>query len=303
MFQTVVLWLNRHSTVDLALLHSMQPIIRTLLIGLSLTFVAACASNKNKVMTDKEYYDAAQEAMKDHNYQTAITKLQDLESHYPVGPYTEQAQLELVYAQFKHLDYASAAAAAEHYIRLHPSSPQLDYVYYAKGLANFEGNQGVFDRYLPIHSAWRDMTGSHEAFNDFKEVVARYPNSPYAPDARAHMLFIRNQQAEEEMHVARYYARRGAYIAAVNRAKNVVEGYSSTPSAPEALAILSFCYDRLNQPELAASSLALLKSNYPDFKGYDKQGHIVLDLGPRNDRRSWLNIITFGLLGSADIDS
>lgn len=266
----------------------------------SVLLVSACASKPPAVMTDRDYYEAAQQAMKSGNFQTAIQKLEDLESHYPVGPYTEQAQLESVYAHYKHLDFGGAAAAADRFIRLHPAHPQLDYVYYIKGLADYEADRGMFDRYTPTNTAHRDIGAGRDAFNDFKELLARFPESRYAPDARQRMVFIRNQIAEGELHAARYYIRRGAHVAAANRARWVLENYPSTPSVPEALAIMSVAYDRLNQKDLAEGARKMLKSNYPDYRGYDDKGNIVLELGPRAFRRSLLNVFTFGLLGTRD---
>ncbi|NNM51279.1 MAG: outer membrane protein assembly factor BamD [Pseudomonadales bacterium] len=267
------------------------------------SLLVACAGHKkhDDELSDKTYYEQAMMAISDHSYQTAIHKLEDLDSHYPVGPYAEQGQLELIYANMMHLDYGAASAAADRFIHLHPSSSQLDYAYYVKGIADFKSDEGAFDRYLPIHSAWRDIGERRTSFDDFKQLIDKFPDSRFIPDARQHMIYIRNQLAEGELHVAMYYARRGAYLAAVNRARNIVEGYSGAPSTTQALAVMSYCYDRLDLKTLADTSLQVLRYNDPSFKDFDSKGRVKLDFGSRNDRRSWLNIISFGLLGNSDV--
>ncbi len=268
----------------------------------SVQWLSACSHHeaKGSEQSDKGYFTEAMDAIKSHNYQSAIHKLQDLDAHYPVGPYTEQSHLELIYANMMHLDYAAAGAAADRFIHLHPGSNQLDYAYYAKGLADFKSNAGAFDRYFQMNTAWRDLSDQRNAFEDFRQLLSRFPQSRFAADARQHMIYIRNQLAEGEIHVALYYARRGAYLAALNRARNVVEGYSQTTSVSQALAIMSYCYDHLNMKPLADSALSVLRYNDPQFRNLNRQGRVVLDLGPRNDRRSWFNIISFGLMGNAD---
>ena len=267
--------------------------------------LSACAghhlgSKKKTELTDQQYFDQGVEALKDHSYLTAIHKFEDLDSHYPVGIYAEQGQLELMYAHFMNLDYASAGATAEHFIKLYPSSRQLDYAYYVRGLSDFHADEGFFDGILPIRSAWRDIGSRETAYKDFKALLDRFPDSPFAADARQRMIFVRNQMSEHELHVAIYYARRGAYLAAANRARNTIEGYPTTPSVPEALAVLSYSYEHLGLPHLAAGARSALTLNYPGSPYIDAHGQIKLDLGARNDRRSMWNILSFGLFGSSD---
>ncbi len=278
----------------------LHPIYRSTLILLLVSLTACSKKEIAQEHSDQSYFQQAEEALKSHNYQSAIHKLQDLDSYYPVGPYTEQGHLDLIYANMMHLDYAEASAAADRFIHLHPASSQLDYAYYAKGIADYLSTKGTLDRYINIQSSWRDLSSERTAFEDFRELLQHFPNSRFAPDARQHMIFIRNQLAESELHVALYYARRGAYLASLNRARNIVEGYPQSPSVPEALAVMSYCYDRLDMRSMADSALAVLRYNNPSFHSVDRRGRVVLDLGPRNDRRSWLNIITFGLLGNPD---
>ncbi|MDF3031796.1 MAG: comL [Moraxellaceae bacterium] len=256
--------------------------------------LGACASKQPKVLSERQYYEEAQKSFKSGNFPRAADHLEALESHYPVGTFTEQAQLELVYAKFRHVDYAGASAAADRFIRLHPNHPQVDYAYYLRGLADYEANRDFFSRYMPVKGSARDLSNMRDAFNDFQELLTRFPDSQYAPDARARMIFIRNQFAEAELHVARFYARKKAYVSCLNRARAIVENFPGAPQTPDAIALQVWAYDRLGIKDLSAQQLALLQANFPGYKGLDR---LTADLAD-NDRRSWLNIATFGLLGN-----
>jgi outer membrane protein assembly factor BamD len=256
--------------------------------------LGACASKQPKVLSERQYYEEAQKSFQSGNFPRAADHLEALESHYPVGTFTEQAQLELVYAKFRHVDYAGASAAADRFIRLHPNHPQVDYAYYLRGLADYEANRDFFSRYLPVKGSARDLSNMRDAFNDFQELLTRFPDSQYAPDARARMIFIRNQFAEAELHVARFYARKKAYVSCLNRARAIVENFPGAPQTPDAIALQVWAYDRLGIKDLSAQQLALLQANFPGYKGLDR---LTADLAD-NDRRSWLNIATFGLLGN-----
>lgn len=266
---------------------------------LLVALLAACSSSpKKSQMTEKDYYEAAQKSMRSGNFMTASEHLESLESHYPVGRYTEQAQLELIYARFRHADHAGASAAADRFIRLHPNHPQLDYAMYMKGLAAYEGDRDVFFRFLDINTATRDLSSSREAFQDFSELLQRFPDSQYAQDAQARMIHIRNLMAEQELHAARYYAKRKAYVSCLNRTRWVIENYPGTPAVADALALQVWAYGKLGIKDLAEQQLALLRSNFPEHKGIDELGQLTLDIGDGNEDRSWLNILTFGLFGS-----
>lgn len=261
--------------------------------------LAACSSSPKKTqMSEKDYYEAAQKSMRSGNFMTASDHLESLESHYPVGRYTEQAQLELIYAKFRHADHAGASAAADRFIRLHPNHPQLDYAMYMKGLAAYEGDRDFFFRFMNINTATRDLSSSREAFQDFSELLQRFPDSQYAQDAQARMIHIRNLMAEQELHAARYYAKRKAYVSCLNRTRWVIENYPGTPSVADALALQVWAYGKLGIKDLAEQQLALLRSNFPEHKGIDELGQLTLDIGAGNEDRSWLNILTFGLFGS-----
>lgn len=265
--------------------------------------LAACshAPDKTQSLSEKEYYDAAQKSLAFGNFETATKHLEALESHFPVGRYTEQAQLQLIYARLKHLDYSGALSAADRFIRLHPQHERLDYAMYLKGLASFESGRDSMLAMFNQNEAHRDQSNSRNAFAIFRDLVTRFPDSAYAADARQRMIDLRNNFAEGEMHAARYYLKRGTLVSALNRSRWVIENYPQTPQTPEALAMSAFCYDKLDQPELAATTLATLKLNYPDY--VDAKGRPKVDLGPQNEKRSWLNMATWGLIGSTNTES
>lgn len=270
--------------------------LRLLLLSLFIALVAGCASQPaSHIKSEKDYYTEAQKNMSAGNFSKAASSLEQLESHYPVGAYTEQAQLELIYTRFRHVDYAGASAAADRFIRLHPYHPQVDYAYYMKGLADYEADRDVFTRFLPVESAWRDLATQRDSFNNFRELVTRFPDSEYAPDARARMLFIRNQMAESELHVARFYARKKAYVSALNRARWVLENYPGAPQVADAIALQVWAYEKLDMKDMAEQHLNVLKENFPNYNRLDRVSRMVVT----NSDRSWLNLLTFGMLGDA----
>lgn len=268
-------------------------LFRALTLSLLALLLGACASHKPKLMSEKDYYEQAQKSMHAGNFTKASEDLEALESHYPVGAYTEQAQLDLIYANFRHVDYADASAAAERFIRLHPNHPQLDYAYYMRGLADYEADKDFFSRYMPVKASARDMSNMQNAFTEFRDLLLRFPDSEYAPDARARMIYIRNQFAEAEMHVARFYAKKKAYLSCLSRARGVVENFPGAPQVADALALEVWAYNKLGLRDLAAQNLALLKANFPGYASLTSLNQELID----NDSRSWLNIATFGLLG------
>lgn len=262
---------------------------------LALALAAGCASHKpQKLKSEKEYFQDAQKQLQSGNFTKATASLEELESHYPVGLYTEQAQLELIYSKFRHADYPGSSAAADRFIRLHPAHAQVDYAYFMRGLSDYEADRDFFTRFLPVEAAWRDLSNVRDAYNGFRDLATRFPNSEYAPEARARMIFIRNQLVEAELHVARFYARKKAYLSCLNRARWIVENYPGAPQLADALALQVWSYQKMGIDDLAEQQLALLKANFPDYDKLGKLDRLVAG----NEDRSWLNIITFGLLGS-----
>ena len=277
---------------------SMTRVILLLFVSLSL---AACwpfggkHGDDEQKTTEQMLYRSAQSSLRSANYDDAIKKLQKLEARFPFGRYAEQAQLELIYANYMSYKMDAATSAADRFIRLHPQHPNVDYAYYMKGLAAFNENRGLLDRFSISDISTRDPTASRRAFVDFSELIERYPSSQYAPDARQRMVYLRNLLAQYEIYVARFYMRRGAYVAAANRANNVVEHYSQSQSTADALAILVEANWRLGLPDASHRALQVLALNDPDYPAFDGAGHFVFKQQVQNRNRSWLNLMTFGL--------
>ena len=270
---------------------------RILTAFLAITLVGGCASNRSsEEMTEAEHYEEASESMERKAYLAAIEALEELEARYPYGDFAEQAQLDLVYARYRSLDYAGAVAQADRFIRTYPASEALDYVIYLKGLANYYLDAGLLERFLESHREARDLDSMRNAFGDFDQLVRRFPDSEYAPDARSRMLHIRELLAAHELEAARYYARRQAFIAAANRAQFVVRHFQGTPAVEEALAILARAYQSLDRATLEQKSTRVLAANYPESEYLDDSGKVSISWWPADDSRTWLSLITFDLL-------
>ncbi len=246
--------------------------------------------------SEQMLYRSAQSSLRSGNYRDAITKLQKLEARFPFGRYAEQAQLELIYANFMSYQPEAARSAADRFIRLHPQHPNVDYAYYIKGLAEFNKDRGLLDRFSATDISKRDPTSIRQAYLDFSEFLEKHPESEYAADARQRMVYLVNVLAKYEINVARFYMRRGAYVAAANRARNVVEHYSQSQSVDDGLAILIEADWRLGLPNAANDALRVLAANDPHYPAFDKQGRFVFRQQSFDRDRSWLNMMTFGLV-------
>ena len=222
-------------------------------------------------------YTAAKERLENKDYEQAIDYYEKLESRYPFGPHSQQAQLDLTYAYYKSDDPASAIAAADRFIKLHPRHPNVDYAYYIKGLANYVKTGGFVSRLVSKDYSKRDTGAAVEAFRDFNELTRRFPNSKYAQDAAQRMLYLKNTLAMHEVHVANYYLGRGAYVAAANRARYVVENYQRTPAMPDALVILAKSYKVMQLPELSEDAVRVLELNYPGHPGIQEVAELDVD--------------------------
>ena len=273
---------------------------QALLLSL-LLFISGCSwfgGDDDELIADsgeQQMYREAQRHLKNENFSLAVRSLQGLESRYPFGQYAEQAQLELIYAHYSAYEFAAANEAADRFIRLHPRHPSVDYAYYMKGLAAYDIEPGFFSRFIPSDDTKRDVSHIQTAFAEFAQLLARFPDSAYAPDARQRMLHMRNMLARNEIHVANYYFRRGAYMAALNRGKYVVEHMQQTPSVADGLAIMGQAYLLLGLDELAEDSIAVLCENYPDHpnltSGCEFDSVYTMD----GLQRSWINQATLGL--------
>ncbi len=272
--------------------------VRAIFLLSSLLLLNACASNDDKapaVSTEQAFYEAAQTQLNTSQWDMAIKNLQGLEENFPFGAYAEQAQLELIFAYYRNAEPEAATAAADRFIRLHPQHRNVDYAYYMKGLASFTEGKGLFERFIPTDLTSRDPGSARESFAHFSQLLARYPDSPYAADARKRMVYLRNLLARLEIHVANYYLKRGAHLGAVNRGRFVLENFQKTPAVPDALAVMVQGYQELEMPELANSSLEVLRANYPEHPALNDNGefNFQYNSGIKND--SWVSKATFGL--------
>ena len=259
------------------------------------------AEEEDVETSEQALYRNSQRYLRSGNYDIAIKNLEALEARFPFGRYAEQAQLELVYARHMSLDHEAARTAADRFIRLHPTHTNVDYAYYLKGLASYNKNASLLDRLLSTDPAKRDMTAAREAYADFAQLIARYPQSQYTPDARQRMIYLRNLLGASEISIADYYMRRGAFMAASNRAQYVLEHYSQSAAVPDALILLAECNSRLGLDDAANDALRVLAQNYPDNEAFDAEGNLVLTDRVRSRDRSWTNIVTFGLLDRPEV--
>ena len=264
-------------------------------IFMLLLLVSSCSSNEempDERLVEKELYDQAQTRLKNGSFSTAILSLEALESRFPFGRYAEQAQAELIYAYYMNSQFEASQSAAERFINLHPRHSHTVYAFYMKGLAAFTDDSGLFSRYFQSDLAKREVVMAQTSFGELSEFISRYPESKYVPHAKQRMIYLRNLLAEHEIYVADFYMKRGAYLAAIGRAKYVIENLPNTPQTPFALSILVEAYEILEYEELRKTSLEILNANYPNF---DFQGNESVK------ERSWANILTLGLIGKEDI--
>lgn len=245
--------------------------------------------------TEEQFYRRALEQLNSGNYTGAIATYQALESRFPFGRFAAQAQIEIVYAYYRNGEMEAARAAADRFIRLHPDNENIDYAYYMRGLSSFRDSSGFLNRFIPIDQTKRDPGRAQESFNDFSQLLALYPDSPYAADARARMVYLRNNLAAYEIHVANYYLERRAYIAALRRGQYVVENFQGTPAVADGVAIMVEAYLRLGLNDLADTTLDLMRENYPQHASLDDDGEFIIRTEVTDP--SLLYTVTFGLLG------
>ena len=248
----------------------------------------ANAENEYSGWNAEKFRTEAQKSVDAGSYEKAIKLYEALESRYPFGDSSAQTQLDIAYAYYKNNEPESAIAAADRFIKMNPRNPHVDYAYYLKGLVNYNRDIGFIDRFLPTDTSQRDPGSAREAYRNFDELIRRFPSSRYLADARLRMIALNNNLAMHEVHVARYYIKRKAYIAAVNRASGVIENYQRTPAVPYALLVLQDAYTELGLKEQANDTKRVYEQNYPsgppvpefknmtfshslwDFIGFDK---------------------------------
>ncbi|MDD4914399.1 MAG: outer membrane protein assembly factor BamD [Methylococcales bacterium] len=228
---------------------------------------------------EKKFQDEAQVALNAKSYQKAIKLYESLESRYPFGDYAPQAQINVAYAYYKNDDPEAALAAADRFIKTYPRNAGVDYAYYLKGLINYNRGIGFIDRFLPTDSSQRDPGSARDSFDNFEELIRRFPGSKYNDDARQRMIALRNNLAMYEIHVADFYMRRKAYEAAVNRALHVLSDFQRTPAVPLALQIMQDGYQKMGLNELSADAERIYKLNYPNgIPGYYKDTGLIQSL-------------------------
>ncbi len=229
--------------------------------------LAGCASTEpasSPNATGETLYADARDDLNSGNYEKAIKTLERVEGRAAGSLLAQQAQLELAYAYWRSGDRVQAKAAVERFIKLNPSSPALDYAFYLRGVISFNDDIGVLGSMAGQDLAERDQRASRDAHQAFKQLVEQFPDSKYAADARQRMDYIVNSLAEYELYVARYYFRRGAYLAAANRAQQAISDFQTSPSTEEALYILVQSYDRLQLPTLRDDANRVFVKNFPN---------------------------------------
>lgn len=243
--------------------------------------LVACSSkpiaDRTEAWSPSRIYAEAQDEMKAGGYDKAIPLLDKLEGRAAGTPLAQQAQLEKAYAHYKGRENALALATLDRFKKLHPASPALDYALYLEGLVNFNDELGLFGFLTRQDLSERDQMAAKESFESFKELVTRFPDSRYTPDARARMTYIINSLAQYEVHVARYYYTRQAYVAAINRAQTAITDYTQVPAHEEALFILMQSYNALGMTDLRDDAKRVMEKNFP------KSDYLTLGFKSKND--------------------
>jgi len=252
----------------------MRPSVLTLLGAVAaLLLLAACGTTGEQAdetagWSAQRLYGEARDAQNSKDWTKAVKYLEKLEARYPYGRFAQQAQLEIAYAQWKAGERAPSIAAAERFIKLYPNHASVDYAWYLKGLVNFTEREGLMFSVADSDMSERDPRAALEAYNAFNEVVTRFPESKYAADSAARMRYLINSLARHDVHVARYYMRRGAYVAAANRAQHAVTTYPNTPATEEALFIMIHAYDKLAIADLRDDAERVMRKNFPESRYY-----------------------------------
>ncbi|MGD2139075.1 MAG: outer membrane protein assembly factor BamD [Burkholderiales bacterium] len=243
-------------------------VVSGLLVLCSMLLVLGGCSQGKKDITrdwpaDRLYY-AARSEMAGRRYEKAIDYYKKLESRYPYGRFAQQGKIEIAYAYWKHEEPALALAACERFIREHPNHVDIDYVYYLKGRINFNEDLGLVGMFYKKDLADTDPVAAREAYDAFRILVTRFPNSKYAEDARYRMTYLVDALARHDVKVAEYYYRRGAYVAAVNRAQDIVTTFPRTAAIEKALEIMVASYREMGMDELSEDAERTLRTNFPD---------------------------------------
>ncbi len=230
--------------------------------------LAGCATtetyDETRGWTVEKLYSEARDELNSGNYTRAVKLYETLQARYPYGRFAQQAEMDLAYTHYKDNEPELAIAAADRFIKLHPAHPNVDYMYYLKGLVYYNDDQGLLSKWAGQDMSERDPKAARESFLAFRELTTRFPASKYSPDALAKMNRLVDALGGSEMHIARYYMKRGAWLAAANRAQGVVKDYSNTKYPEEALAVMVVAYQKLDMPKLSDDAKRVLVLNYPN---------------------------------------
>jgi len=237
-----------------------------------LLVLAACSffhrgankGNEGDVLPVDQLYNLATQRLQNGNYDNAEKLYERLIARFPYGSYNEQAQIDLAYAYYKDDKPDEAYSAINRFIKTYPAQKHIDYAYYLRGLINFDRTGTMLERLSQRSASRRDQGYALQSFDDFSQLVRRFPTSRYAADGRERMIWLRNGLAQTELNVAEYYLRNKAYVASANRAEYIVEHYQRSPQVGDALAVLAKSYKLLGRPQLAGQAESVLKLNYPD---------------------------------------
>lgn len=235
--------------------------------------------DETKSWSAQKLYSEARGEAQAGDYEKSTQYYEKLEARYPFGLYAQQAQMEIAYGYYRQQEQAQALAAIERFIKLHPNHPNVDYMYYLRGLVNFNDKVGLLNYFSKEDLSERDPKAAQDAFDSFKLLVTKFPDSKYTPDALLRMKYLLNTLAQYEVHVAKYYYRRGAYLAAANRAQGALKKYPDAPAIEEALLVMVQSYDRLGLTDLRNDADRVFRKNYPNS--------IYLKGGPKKDLPWW----------------
>ena len=255
-------------------LSAVTPGRRLMSLAVAAVILGGCATPKPVDETagwsPNKLYAEAMDERNSGNHEKAVQLFEKLEGRAAGTPLAQQAQLEKAYAHYKAGEQAQAIGTIDRFMKLHPASPALDYALYLKGIVNFNDNLGLFGSLARQDLSERDQKAAKESFESFRELVARFPDSRYSPDARARMTYIVNSLAQYEVHVARYYYSRGAYVAAINRAQTALTDYVDAPALEEALFIMLRSYEALGMTQLRDDTRRVMQASYPQSEYLSK---------------------------------
>lgn len=258
-------------------------IAATLALLLPLVLLSGCGGDdaiRDEGPDAETLYEDARSALNARLYDEAISLYRSLTIRFPFGRHAEQSLLDMAYAQFKAAKPEAAISTLDRFMRTYPTHPNVDYAMYLKGLVNYDQTMGFLRELFPGTAADRDQQAAQQSFRDFQELIRRFPESRYVADARQRMVFLRNIMAEYEVTVARYYQRRGAHVAALNRSRYVLENYPGAPATVDALQIMARAYDGMEMPELAADTRRVLEHNYADRMTEEERKSLLDRLWP-----------------------